>query len=286
MKNLMNTKFEPENIQEEILCKKIYNAQNSIELEMFANKMEKLLKDKVEIFAYRIKAPYSAIRSYRLANYKDAEKIHDLLGFLIVVEDISQIKQIKELIIKNLDVEYKVFNLLDEKEFKAKEYKKISGQVKENQYNERIFKDINTWLEVPNNLDVLLPPFSYNILCNKEFKDIKESIPVEIRIQTKEDFITTESYYYTIHKNDNIELNVKIPLLCMSFRLLRRMAKLNLANDNNLKIVYRNQIENIKNINKKFIDENISYVKNVLKEYENIITSWKEKQAIYQFMRK
>ena len=234
MKNLMNTKFEPENIQEEILCKKIYNAQNSIELEMFANKMEKLLKDKVEIFAYRIKAPYSAIRSYRLANYKDAEKIHDLLGFLIVVEDISQIKQIKELIIKNLDVEYKVFNLLDE----------------------------------------------------KEFKDIKESIPVEIRIQTKEDFITTESYYYTIHKNDNIELNVKIPLLCMSFRLLRRMAKLDLANDNNLKIVYRSQIENIKNINKKFIDENISYVKNVLKEYENIITSWREKQAIYQFMRK
>ena len=44
------------------------------------------------------------------------------------------------------------------------QYNKIEKHIQDKQYNELIFQDINKWLNVPNHLTNLLPPFSYNIL--------------------------------------------------------------------------------------------------------------------------
>ena len=186
-----------------------------------------LLKTQIEIFSYRIKEQYSALRTYRLANDNLASQMHDLLGFLIVVDNKSDIQEVDKILNGCLVEEtISTYNLLEEKNFIPIQYNKIEKHIQDKQYNELMFQDINKWLNVPNQLTNLLPPFSYKILLTRQFKDISNEIPIEIRMQTKEDLITTESYDYTIHKNDMIPLNTKIPLLCMCFRILRRMTNI------------------------------------------------------------
>ena len=285
MQNLMNKDFYPEDMQETILCNKIKEIKNSEEISKFLKDVEYLLKDKTEIFAYRIKEPFSAIRTYRLANYKNANKLHDLIGILIVVDKVEEIENIEKIIKEKVEVDnIKIYNLLNEKEFELRHYKKLKD-VEASKYNELIFEDISKWIYIPNDLNILLPPFSYNMLCKKKFNSIDYEIPIEIRIQTKEDFITTESYYYTIHKNDNLQINVKIPLLCMSFRILRRMS--NIAFEDNIEMIekYKREIEQIKNENIDFIEENKENFEYVLSEHSKIINCWKNKLDIYQFKR-
>jgi len=91
-----------------------------------------------------------------------------------------------------------------------------------------------------------VPKFYDNILLEKKFIDIDTKVSIEIRIQTKEDFITTEAYYYTIHKNDEIKLNIKIPLLCMCFKILRRMSYIVFEEDEYIKSKYKSEIDKIK----------------------------------------
>lgn len=179
----------------------------------------------------------------------------------------------------------KLYILLVEKEFKVKHYERIKDKLNENEYNQLIFKDISTWLEVPNDLEKLLPPFSYNILFQKNFRDLPSKTSIEIRIQTKEDFITTESYYYTIHKNDNVELNVKIPLLCMCFRILRRMSNIAFETDKIRKEKYKLEIDKIKNENNSFINENKDKLECIFAEHSELINCWNNKLPIYNFKR-
>lgn len=284
--SLMNKNFYPNNLQEKILSNTIKEIKNSKEVQRFISDMEDFFKDKVEIFSYRIKEPFSAIRTYRLANYKNANQLHDLLGFLIVVDNKDEIKYIEKVLKEKVETNnVKIYDLLTEKKFEAKSYKKIEDNINDNQYNSLVFNDINTWLEIPNDLNILLPPFSYNLLCAKKFKDIDNEIPIEFRIQTKEDFITTESYYYTIHKNDTLQLNIKIPLLCMCFRILRRMSNIAFESNIDIKEKYELEINQIKDKNINFIRENEKNLEYVFSEYNKIINCWKNRLPIYQFKR-
>lgn len=287
MRNLINKDFYPTTEQEKLLCKKIEQINSSKQIKQFVYNFENEFKDEVQIFSYRIKKPYSALRTYRLANYSKAEQLHDLLGFLIVVDKKSEIIGIKNKIKRHFSSEnINIYNLLNEVEFKAKRYNVLDEDVKENKYNELIFKDISTWLEIPNGLDKLLPPFSYNILFEKKFIDIDNPVSIEIRIQTKEDFITTEAYYYTIHKNDEIKLNLKIPLLCMCFRLLRRMSNMAFEVNNDIKDKYELEIDKIQNENINFIEENKRIFKSVLLEHKYLVDCWKNKLPIYEFQQR
>lgn len=282
----MDKNYYPINIQEEILCKIISEMNNSTEIKDFAKELESIIKDNSEIFSFRIKEQFSAIRTYRLANYNNAEQMHDLLGFLIVVDNNLEIKKIEELLKNYLTEEnIKIYNLLNEKEFKTIQYNTIQEHIEKRQYNQLIFNDINEWLYIPKDLNKLLPPFSYNILCKKKFEDIDYQIPIEIRIQTKEDFITTESYYYTIHKNDTINLNKKIPLLCMCFRILRRMTNIAFEKDISVRERYEEEIRKIEDSNKKFIEQNKEELERVFLEHNKIVNCWKGKQPIYNFIR-
>lgn len=287
VENLINKNFKACTEEENILCKTIEEMSRSIEIKEFIQNLENALKDNVQIFSYRIKAQFSALRTYRLANYKKAEQLHDLLGILIVVDRESEIINIENIIREYLNEDNaQTYNLLKEKEFKPKKYNEILEEINDNQYNELLFNDINTWLEIPNGLEKLLPPFSYNILCEKTFKDISKKVPIEIRIQTKEDFITTESYYYTIHKNDSLKLNLKIPLLCMNFRILRRMTKLAFEEKESIKKQYEKEIEELKKESLNFFKENEKQFNNIFMENANLINCWKNKLPIYDFKTK
>lgn len=257
---------------------------NTNEIYQFVNDLENKLKGEVKIFSYRIKKIYSALRTYRLANYSKAEQLHDLLGILIVVDKRSEIMKVESKIKRYFNNEkINTYNMLNEIEFKAKRYNTLDENIKNNQYNELIFKDISTWLEMPKELDKLLPPFSYNILFEKKFIGVDTPISIEIRIQTKEDFITTEAYYYTIHKNDEIKLNLKIPLLCMSFRLLRRMSNMAFEENDTIKNKYKMEIDEIQNENINFIKQNKEYFEEVFLEHNYLVNCWKNKLPIYEF---
>lgn len=287
MENLMNKNFYATTEQEKTLCCTIEQMNNTNEILQFVKNLENELKGEVDIFNYRIKKKYSAIRTYRLANYNRAEQLHDLLGILIVVNNKSEIKRIEDKINKHFTNEnIKTYNLLNEMKFKVKRYNVLEENIKDNKYNELIFNDICTWLEIPNGLDKLLPPFSYNILFNKKFKSVSVPISIEIRIQTKEDFITTESYYYTIHKNDNIKFNLKIPLLCMCFRLLRRMSNIAFEENDYIRNIYQLEINQIQNENIDFIRENKELIEKVFLEHNYLVNCWKNKLPIYEFQQK
>lgn len=284
MKNLMNKDIYAITEQEKKLCKKIEQMNNTNEIYQFVNDLENKLKGEVKIFSYRIKKIYSALRTYRLANYSKAEQLHDLLGILIVVDKRSEIMKVESKIKRYFNNEkINTYNMLNEIEFKAKRYNTLDENIKNNQYNELIFKDISTWLEMPKELDKLLPPFSYNILFEKKFIGVDTPISIEIRIQTKEDFITTEAYYYTIHKNDEIKLNLKIPLLCMSFRLLRRMSNMAFEENDTIKNKYKMEIDEIQNENINFIKQNKEYFEEVFLEHNYLVNCWKNKLPIYEF---
>lgn len=286
MKNLINKDFYANTEEEKILCKKIEQMNSSNQVKQFVNNFENELKNDVQIFSYRIKKPYSAIRTYRLANYDKAEQLHDLLGFLIVVDKESEIIEIADKIKSYFNSEsINTYNLLNEIKFKVKKYNVLDKDIKDNQYNELIFNDISTWLEIPSNLNKLLPPFSYNLLFEKKFIDIDNPISVEIRIQTKQDFITTEAYYYTIHKNDEIKLNIKIPLLCMCFRLLRRMSNIAFEINDDIKHKFELEIDKIQKENTNFIKENEKIFQTVLLEHAHLVNCWKNKLPIYEFQR-
>lgn len=287
MESLMNKNFYANTEQEELLCEIIEQMNSSEGLKQFINSFEEELKDDVQILSYRIKKSYSALRTYRLANYSKAEQLHDLLGFLIVIDEKSKIIEIENKVKRYFNNEnIHTYNLLNEMEFKAKKYNVLDENIKPNQYNELIFKDISTWLNVPDGLDKLLPPFSYNILFKKKFIDINIPVPIEIRIQTKEDFITTEAYYYTIHKNDEIELNSKIPLLCMCFRVLRRLSNIAFEVNDDIKNKLELEIDIIQNENIKFIKENEKIYKKVLLEHNYLVNCYKNKSPIYEFQQR
>lgn len=282
----MNKEFYATTKEEKILCTKIEQMNNSNEIRKLANDLENQLKNEAQIFSYRIKKSYSVLRTYRLANYIKAEQLHDLLGFLVVVDKKSEITKIEDKIKKYFSNEkIKTYNLLNEVESNSKKYKILDENIKDSQYNELIFNDINTWLKIPSGLDKLLPPFSYNILLEKKFIDIDTKVSIEIRIQTKEDFITTEAYYYTIHKNDEIKLNIKIPLLCMCFKILRRMSYIVFEEDEYIKSKYKSEIDKIKNENIEFIEENREYLEKVFSEHNYLVNCYKNNLPIYDFKR-
>lgn len=86
-------------------------------LKQFINSFEEELKDDVQILSYRIKKSYSALRTYRLANYSKAEQLHDLLGFLIVIDEKSKIIEIENKVKRYFNNEnIHTYNLLNEYE--------------------------------------------------------------------------------------------------------------------------------------------------------------------------
>lgn len=284
MNDLMNKNFFPNNIEEQSLSKRIEQMKNSRQIPIFTEKIKECVNDITNIFSYRIKESFSAIRTYRLAGYRNADRLHDLLGFLFVVNSIEEIPLIEKRLKEQIDVNnFKIYNLLEEKEFKVKKYSKIESSTIESEYNNLILNDMITWLKIEKNIDVLLPPFSYNVLCKKKFVDIEDEISIEFRIQTKEDFITTESYYYTIHKNDNIPVNIKVPLLCMCFRILRRKSCIAFLNNLDLKKKMELEINKIMKENKIFIEENKEIIDSALAENDKILDCWRSKYPIYGF---
>ena len=111
----MNKEFYATTKEEKILCTKIEQMNNSNEIRKLANDLENQLKNEAQIFSYRIKKSYSALRTYRLANYIKAEQLHDLLGFLVVVDKKSEITKIEDKIKKYFSNEkIKTYNLLNE----------------------------------------------------------------------------------------------------------------------------------------------------------------------------
>lgn len=285
MQSLMKTDFVTESYEEKLLCNRLEQMQESKEIKVFIKNIEEIVNKDIKIFSYRIKNSKSAIRTYRLTNYKSINQMHDLLGFLFVVEDEKHIKKlVKKLKKKINNNNLEVFNLLKEKPTNNIEYS-VNENVVNNKYSELVFNSFNDLLEMPNNLKVLLPPFSYNLLCRKNFKDLEFSVPIEIRIQTKEDFITTESYYYIVHKNDTIPIEIKILLISICFRVLRRITDISFLSDNKEKELKRKEIEQVLNNNRKFIEDNKELINMIFSENNKLSNCWKNKQPIYEFKR-
>ena len=282
MQSLMRRDFVAENYKEELLCDRLEQINNSKDVKLFIKRIEGTINKDIKVFAYRIKDFKSAIRTFRLTEYENIEKMYDLLGFLYVVENEIEINKLEKKLRKKINENnIAVFNLLKEKEYDSKNL--INNDTKNKTYIEATLDYFNKLIYMPENFKLLLPPFTYNLIFKKKFKDLDFNVPIEIRIQTKEDFIALESYYYTVHKNDTISKEKKIPLINISFRLLRRMTKLAFLSNDTEKEKLRIEIEQIIKDNKEFIEENKEIFNLIFSENSKLINCWKNKQPIYEF---
>lgn len=261
--------------------------KKSKEILKFAEKVKKSLYDDVKRYNYRIKEPFSAIRTYRLSKFKRASQVHDLLGFWLIVDKIEEIPKIEEKIINIIEEnKTKNYNLLEEKDLSNITYSKIKEKVSEKDFFKMVFKDYSKWLKTEQTLDVSIPPYSYTILCKKKFADVENDVPIEFRIQSKEDFITAESIYYTVFKNDTIPLETKIPLFCMCLRLLRRKTNISFSDNSEFIQKMECEINQILDTNKDFINQNKEIFDNVFRENNKLIECWKKQMSIYGFSSK
>ena len=282
MLSLMKKDFVAENYDEEVLCNRIEQIQKSEYVNKFIKEIESVVDKDIKVFANRIKKTESAIRTFRLTGYESIDQMYDLLGFLFVVEKEEDIeKLVKKLKKKIKNDNFETINLLKEKPYKAI----ISGEnnIENKSYRELVKNSFNELIYMPSDLKLILPPFSYNLLIKKTFKDLDFYVPIEIRIQTKEEFITTESYYYTIHKNDTLPMNIKIPLIIIGFRILKRMTEIEFITDIKNKEEKIKELQEIINDNKEFIENNKDIINMIIKENKEIIDCWKNKKPIYEF---
>ena len=72
----------------------------------------------------------------------------------------------------------------------------------------------------------------------------------------------------------------------MCFRILRRMTNIVFEDNIDIKKKYKIELKEMQDINKDFIKANIQLINNVFKEHNKIVNYWKNRQPIYNFIRR
>jgi len=234
-KNKMNADLVPENEEEEKLARRLENIRSSAELQSFLLQ----LKSEIETlgilhFMSRVKKTGSAIRKFRKGEYRTASELDDLCGIMIVTEDLEQLYRASELM-KRLFAQNRSIDLNNDTKY------------------------------------VGAAPLSYLIQSEMSFSDIEETVPVEIRIQEKTRFITIESLYYTLYKNDTMQGPEKWALNEVMMQIMRRQAQLDETDcDEETRGRVRTEIQSIVSENIELLEKNREVVYEAWKEYARV----------------
>lgn len=164
----------PENEFEEYVVSLIEFLNSSNHVTEFFSQLNSLIKQKNKVhFVSRIKSPSSALRTIRIKQFKSLSDANDYIGVSFLTETEEELK---DLIfgLEHMFPDAERVNLLDEN---------------------ILYTDPHGMRKVP--------PLCYNLLTRKNFGEFK-SVPIEIRVCTKEMFISLQPSYYEIYKNDTL----------------------------------------------------------------------------------
>lgn len=151
----------------------------SSEIQDFLQKMKKEAIDK-NVFKYRarIKDVKSAIRTYRI-NGKKLDDVSDYVGISFITNNEDEIYPIISDLKKNISNG-------DFVDFVNEEYI----------YSPLVYIK---WV----------PPLGYNILAKEPLIENERNVPIEIRVSSKEAYISEQSAYYSVKKNDSVKMPEK-----------------------------------------------------------------------------
>ncbi len=139
---------------------------------------EEANKRNVYKYRARIKSVESAIRTYRINN-KKLEDVHDYVGISFITNTEDEIYPI---------VDYLHGRLQNKEDIDFVDEKYI--------YSPLVY---TKWV----------PPLGYDIFAKEDLMTSQREVPIEIRVCSKEGFISEQSAYYSVQKNDTITMPIE-----------------------------------------------------------------------------
>lgn len=244
MRTKMDLNVEAEDEEEKKIEAFLGLLHNSSEVQQFLNTMrEEATRRKVFKYRDRIKDVKSAIRTYRI-NHKKLEDAHDYIGISFITDNEKEI--------------YPIVDYLKEKLPNSDFVDFVSEEMI---YSPLVYIK---WV----------PPLGYNILSKVTLIPKQREIPVEIRVCSKEAYISEQAAYYSVQKNDTIKMPMeeknnlrnlvqhityKLALLCM-----RDFTKLE-------KQKQEQELDSIINCNAQFLNENKELCKDAILDLGKLI---------------
>lgn len=179
MKTKINLDAVAESTEEKEIEKFLNLLHSSSEIQQFLTSMEEEAKRR-KVFKYRarIKDTKSAIRTYRI-NHKKLEDAHDYIGISFITNN-----------------EKEIYPIVDYLKEKLPNSELIDFVAEEMIYSPLVYIK---WV----------PPLGYNIFAKEVLIPNQREIPIEIRVCSKEAFISEQAAYYSVQKNDTIKMPIE-----------------------------------------------------------------------------
>lgn len=244
MRNKMNLNVMAENDEEEKIENYLNLLHNSQEIKNFLDNMEQEAK-KRNVYKYRarIKDIKSAIRTYRI-NHKKLEEAHDYIGISFITNNENEIYGIVE-DLKNILSNYELIDFVPEEMI----------------YSPLVYIK---WV----------PPLGFNIFAHEKLLQNQMEVPIEIRVCSKEAFISEQAAYYSIQKNDTIKMPIeeKNNLRNIVQHITYKLALLTMRDLTKEEIIKnRQELKNIINKNEKFLKKNYELCKDAILDLGRLI---------------
>ena len=199
MANKMNLNVVAETDEEKRIEAFLNLLHKSEEIKNFLNLMEEEAK-KRDVFKFRcrVKNVDSAIRTHRI-NKKGLDEVRDYVGISFITKDEKSIYPIIEFLKTKLPNGDYVDFVAEEMIYSPLVYTK--------------------WV----------PPLGYNILAKEKLISNEMEVPIEIRVCSKEAYISEQSAYYSVQKNDttNLPMETKNNLRNLVQHITYKLALLN-----------------------------------------------------------
>ncbi|MGN1351884.1 MAG: hypothetical protein ACI4VE_03795 [Clostridia bacterium] len=179
MRNKMNLDVIAETNEEKNIEQYINMLHKSKEVKIFLEEMQAESKKRnVYKFRSRIKDVNSAIRTHRI-NKKGLDDVRDYVGISFIT-----------------NTEEEIYPIIDYLKEKLPNGDFVDFVAEENIYSPLVYIK---WV----------PPLGYNILAKEPMIPNQKSVPIEVRVCSKEAYISEQSAYYSIQKNDKTGLPIE-----------------------------------------------------------------------------
>ena len=253
MANKMNLNVVAETDEEKRIEAFLNLLHKSEEIKNFLNLMEEEAK-KRDVFKFRcrVKNVDSAIRTHRI-NKKGLDEVRDYVGISFITKDEKSIYPIIEFLKTKLPNGDYVDFVAEEMIYSPLVYTK--------------------WV----------PPLGYNILAKEKLIPNEMEVPIEIRVCSKEAYISEQSAYYSVQKNDttNWPRQIKNNLRNLVQHITYKLALLNTRElSSEEREQHEKELMDIIEKNKEFLKENNLLVKDAVLDFVKLFYKCEKEKEI------
>lgn len=253
MANKMNLNVVAETDEEKRIEAFLNLLHKSEEIKNFLNLMEEEAK-KRDVFKFRcrVKNVDSAIRTHRI-NKKGLDEVRDYVGISFITKDEKSIYPIIEFLKTKLP----------------------NGDYVDFVAEEMIYSPLVYTKRVP--------PLGYNILAKEKLIPNEMEVPIEIRVCSKEAYISEQSAYYSVQKNDttNLPMQIKNNLRNLVQHITYKLALLNTRElSSEEREQHEKELMDIIEKNKEFLKENNLLVKDAVLDFGKLFYKCEKEKEI------